>query len=115
MGKGQISITLRNGRQAAVVYGQLPDLSPKTHRPTRQLSSDEAASLGSFPGIPQAVARRRCHDGSQGLMRLIPQCSKPPVSRVTTLAPLDRATDAIMRSTVAVGRPARLRAAKSSA
>jgi hypothetical protein len=55
------------------------------------------------------------HVASHGLMSVRPQPSNPLMSRVTTLALWDRATEAIMRSTVAVGRPARLRAAKISA
>src|SRR6516165_4000007 len=54
-----------------------------------------------------AVVRRHlqdkaCHGSTSGT----PQSSKPPISRVTTPAPLARATAAIIRSSGAVGRPA---------
>src|SRR5260370_29511096 len=48
---------------------------------------------------------------SHGLISVRPQPSSPLGSRVTTLAPRDCAIDAIMRSIVAAGPPARLRAA----
>ena len=52
------------------------------------------------------------HVASHGSMSVRPQPSNPLMSRVTTVALWDRATEAITRSTVAAGRPARLRAAK---
>jgi hypothetical protein len=51
----------------------------------------------------------------QGSITVRPQPAKPSISRVTTLAPRARATDAIMRSMVAAGRPTDRRAANSSA
>src|SRR5438270_6766204 len=54
---------------------------------------------------------KACHGSTSGT----PQSSNPPVSRVTTPAPLARATAAIIRSSGAVRRPALRRAAKMSA
>jgi hypothetical protein len=62
------------------------------------------------------VSRRTLHDDArQGSISGTPQSSNPPMSRVTTPAPLARATAAIMRSSGAARRPARRRAAKMSA
>jgi 3-phenylpropionate/cinnamic acid dioxygenase small subunit len=55
------------------------------------------------------------HEFVHGSIRVRPQPANPAVSRVTTLAPRTRAIDAIIRSAVAVGRPALRRAAKISA
>ncbi|MEA2778056.1 MAG: hypothetical protein QOF90_3462 [Acetobacteraceae bacterium] len=55
------------------------------------------------------------HEASHGLITLRPQPAKPRKSRVTISAPQARATAAIMRSAVAVGRPAGLRVANSLA
>ena len=79
----------------------------------------DTSHLSSSPTRRSAVSPTRFstvgHVASHGLMSVRPQPSNPLMSRVTTLALWHRATEAIMRSTVAVGRPARLRAAKISA
>ena len=68
-------------------------------------------SLGGRFLLRRPLQDKGCHGSASGT----PQFSKPPILRVTTPAPLARATAAIIRSSGAVGRPALRRAAKMSA
>jgi len=68
-------------------------------------------SPGGAVVLRRPLQDKACHGSTSGT----PQSSKPPISRVTTPAPLARATAAIIRSSGAVGRPALRRAAKMSA
>ena len=72
------------------------------------------AAAGRYPRSDRPHAGFH-HAVAHGLTSETPQPSNPPTSRVTTLAPLLRATAAIMRSMVGVDRPACLQPAKMSA
>lgn len=90
---------------------------PQVAAETQRARGRGAGSVVGADFAPSA-GLGRCglvHGADHGSIRMRPQPSNPLTSRVTTLAPRDRATEAIMRSTVAVGRPACLRAAKMSA
>ncbi len=100
-------------RQMAVqfVLSRLPGLRPVWRLPG--LSSSAACRGSSCP--IQGVTPRVDQSGCQGSMTLTPNPAKSVTLRVTTAAPFARAIAAIIKSMVAAGRPARWRAAKSSA